>query len=114
MTEENSDLAAERDRLAAEVARLQVSRDTGVPPFMLGNAATEDAARAAAERALAWKAATQPAQAAPTAAVPAYSVSQISRETLQYLSPDQINAAHRQGRLEAIGAPAPPKHNGRP
>ena len=104
---ENDDLIAERNRLQAEVARLRVSRDTGVPVGMLSNATTEDEARSAADQALAWRADVPKPLAPPTAAVPAYSVGQISRETLPYLTPAQINEVYRQGRLEQIGAPAP-------
>ena len=106
MADDNSDLLAERQRLEAEVARLIVSRDSGVPVDMLSQATTESEARAIAEAAIAWKAATQPAPTQ-TAAVPAYSVGQISRSTLPYLSPEQQMAAWRQGRLAEIGAPAP-------
>ena len=44
----------------------------------------------------------------PTSAVPASRVGQISKETLGYLSPADQMAVWRQGRLEQIGAPAPP------
>jgi hypothetical protein len=33
-------------------------------------------------------------------------VSQISREQTRHLSPEQVSAVYRQGRLEGIGAPA--------
>lgn len=111
MTDDNSDLIAERDRLQAEVARLHVSRDTGVPVVALQGATTEEQAQAIAQSALAWKAATTP-QPQPTAAVH-HGVSQISRETLQYLSPEQVISAYRRGRLESIGSPAPPSQKQR-
>jgi len=110
MSDDNADLTAERDRLQAEVARLRVSRDTGVPVECLGNATTEEQAQELAAKALAWKGEGSPA--APTAAVQ-YGVSQISQDTLQHLTAEQVNAAYHQGRLAALGAPAPgPRHNG--
>ena len=105
--ETTESLAAERDRLQAEVALLKVARDSGVPVSMLGNAATEEAARALADQALAWRAETPP-KPQTTAVSPHNGVGQISRETLGYLSPDQINQVYREGRLSGIGAPAPP------
>jgi hypothetical protein len=112
---ENDDLIAERDRLRAEVARLQVSRDTGVPVDILAEAANAEQAQALADKALAWKAETAPAPAPPTATVPAYNgVSQIPRDTLQHLTAEQVNQAYHAGRLAALGAPAPPPRNGRP
>jgi hypothetical protein len=102
---ENEDLAAERDQLLGEVARLRVSKRTGVPVGMMSTAMTEDEAPAQAEQALAWKfAGSTPAAPPQTAAVPAYSrPGQIGRETLGLLSPDQQLAVWRQGRLENIG-----------
>ena len=40
MSNSNDDLRSERERLQAEIARLQVSRDSGVPVILLGDAAT--------------------------------------------------------------------------
>jgi hypothetical protein len=70
MSDDNSDLIAEHDRLQAKLARLRVERETGVPAELLAKATTEDSARALADRLLSWKAETAPApQAPPTAAV---------------------------------------------
>jgi hypothetical protein len=108
MSDENFDLRQERDRLAAEVARLQVARDTGVPVGALGDVSTVEDARARADALLAWKAQTgSPAPAAPPAAAPAYLPNQISREMLPHMTPQEVSAAHRRGRLQGIGA-APP------
>jgi hypothetical protein len=112
MTESNDDLVAERDRLQGEVARLRVARDTGVPPELLGNGKTAEEIEQIAVDALAWKA-VAPRVPPQTAARPVSSgtvngVSQISRETLKYLTPQQINAVYAENRLSAIGAPAPP------
>jgi hypothetical protein len=115
---DNDDLSAERDRLQAEVIRLRVERDTGVPASMLSNATSEEEARVQAAEALAWKVAgsTSAAPRQQTAAVSPYaSPGQISRDTLKYLSADQVSAVYRQGRLEGIGAPPPPpRRNGEP
>jgi hypothetical protein len=113
MTENNYDLIAERDKLQAEVARLRVERDTGVPANLLTPATTEDSARVLAESLLAWKGNTRAAAPPPIPAFPAYSVSQVSRQALRHLSPEQVTAVYHQGRLEGIGAPAPPpRRNG--
>jgi hypothetical protein len=97
----------------SEIARLQVARDTGVPVGILRDAATVEEAQARADAALVWKTQTgQPAPATQTA--PRYLPNQINRETLPYLSPQEISEAHRRGQLEGIGAPAPPVKNGRP
>jgi hypothetical protein len=107
---ENDDLAAERDRLLGEVARLRVSKESGVPPGMLANASTEDECRALAEQALAWRGDTP---AAPTAAVPAYTVGQYAQRNLSHMTASQIVAADVQGRLEALGGqPSPDRRNG--
>jgi hypothetical protein len=110
----NDDLTEERNRLLGEVARLRVSRDTGVPPGLLARGSTEDECRAIADQALAWRTATaSPAPRPPTSAVPVSRVGQISKETLGCLSPADQMAFWRQGRLEGIGAPAPPpRRNG--
>jgi hypothetical protein len=107
----NRDLAAERDRLNAEVLRLQVSRDTGVPAELLTPAATEDSARALAERLLAWKGEAAPP---PTPSEPFYPVTQYRREDLAYRASDEIAQAYREGRLAQIGALAPQHDGGRP
>jgi hypothetical protein len=115
MTENNNDdLAAERDRLQAEVMRLRVERQTGVPASMLSTANTEEEALAQAEAAIAWKAATPAAPKPPTAAVTSsYLPRQISRPLLSQLSPADTMSVYRQGRLAAEGAPAPgPRQNG--
>jgi hypothetical protein len=112
---ENDDLAAERDRLRAEVARLRVAKESAVPVEFLSEAQTEEQARSIAQSALAWRGETPSAPTPPaTTAAASYYVGQISRSTLQYLSPDQITEAYRQGRLEEIGAPSPltQRHNG--
>ena len=106
MSDDNSDLTTERDRLLAEVARLQVSRTIGVPVGLLSKATTAEQAQAIADQALAWKAEVAPQAPQPTAPVH-YSVSQISREQLRHLSPEQVSAVYHQGHLERIGAPAP-------
>lgn len=106
---DNSDLIAERQRLEAELARLRVERDTGVPASLLTNATTEAEARALADKALAWRG-PAPQAPQPTASVQ-YSVSQISREQIRHLSPEQVSAAYRQGRLAGVGAPPPPPRN---
>ena len=108
-TIDNRELAAERDRLTAEVSRLQVSRDTGVPAELLSPAATEDSARALAESLLAWK-----GEAAPAAppSEPFYPVTQYRRDDLQYMTADELAQAYREGRLAQIGA-SPPLRNRR-
>lgn len=105
MSDNNDDLRAERERLQAEIARLQVSRDTGVPVDILSDAATVEDAQALAEQALAWRG--NPAPAAPTPTAPQYLPNQIGRQALSYLTPQEISAAHRAGQLQGIGAPAP-------
>lgn len=113
MADSDFDLAAERERLQAEVARLRVERETGVPAELLMKATTEDSARALADRLLSWKAETAPAPP-PTATEPFYPVSQVGRDALGYLTPEQVSQCYREGRLTQIGAPAPQPHNGRP
>jgi hypothetical protein len=105
MSDDNFDLQQERDRLAAEVARLRVERETGVPASLLRNATTEAEARAFAEQALAWRGNQPPA--APPQSAPQYLPNQINRQTLAYMSPQEVSEAHRRGQLEGIGAPAP-------
>jgi hypothetical protein len=107
MSDQNDDLRAERARLQAEIARLQVARDTGVPVGILSDATTVEDAQALADVALAWRGNQAPAAPPPTAAAPAYLPNQISRETLPYMTAQEISAAHRRGQLEGIGA-APP------
>jgi hypothetical protein len=110
MTDNNCELEAERDRLLGELARLRVSKESGVPSAMLANASTEAECRALAQEALAWRGNTP---APPTAAVPAYSVGQYSRNNLPYMTAAQILAADSQGRLEALGGqPSPDRRNG--
>jgi Zn-dependent M32 family carboxypeptidase len=106
-TPDNDELAAERDRLTAEVMRLRVERETGVPASMLSMAMTEEQARAQAAEALAWRG---DRSAAPPQTVAPYAngVGQYSRETVGHLSPEQVSEAYHQGRLRALGAPAPP------
>ncbi len=108
--DDNNELAAERDRLQAEVMRLRVERETGVPASMLSHAMTEEQARAQAAEALAWKA---EGRSAPPTAAAAYSVGQYSRNQLPYLGPAGVMEAWRAGRLEQAGAaPPPPRNNG--
>jgi hypothetical protein len=117
MTDEPETLAEKERRIAqleAEIARSEISRLSGVRMHLLGDAATEEEARTAADQALDWRTApAPPAPTPPTSAVPMPSVGQISRETLGYLGPADQLAFWRQGRLEGIGAPAPPpRRNG--
>jgi hypothetical protein len=75
MTEINNDeLISERDKLRGEVARLQVSKETGVPPGLLARGSTEDECRAIAEEALAWRGTAPAAPPQATAAVSPYGV----------------------------------------
>lgn len=104
------DLTVERDKLAAECARLRVERDTGVPAKLLTEATTEESARALASSLLAWKG--PPPQ--PQSSGLFYPVTQYRRDDLQYLSADEISQAYREGRLTQIGAPAPQRNSGRP
>jgi hypothetical protein len=115
MTDE--DLIAEKDgriaQLSAEIARSKVSRESGVPIGLLGDATTEDDARAAAAAALAWRGEPAPSPSRPgTSAVPASTVSspdnfaagvppQIrTHSELQQLEPSQVMDAYRGGRLQ--------------
>jgi hypothetical protein len=107
MSNNNFELQQERDRLQAEVNRLQVSRDSGVPVGVLGDAATVEEAQARADVALAWKAATSPQAAPPSAPQQQYLPNQINRQTLPYMTAQEISEAHRRGQFEALGAPAP-------
>jgi hypothetical protein len=92
--------------------RNAVSEWTGVPSWLL-KGDTIDAVWDSAKVAADWKQATSPQPPPATAAVPAYPVSQFSRESLAYLTADQITTLWREGRLEGIGAPAPgARHNG--
>ena len=113
MDETNDDLTAERDRLLGEVARLRVSKATGVPVGMLADADDEVSARALADQALAWQA-DQPPRPQATAAVSPYSrPGQISKPVLSHLDGPTTMALYRAGRLEDMGAPAPgPRQNG--
>jgi hypothetical protein len=82
---DNADLAAERDRLQAEVMALRVERDTGVPAGLLGQGKTVEEMRQIAADALAWKGAAPPGipqQRQTGATTPNYGVGQISREAL--------------------------------
>lgn len=123
------DITAERDRLLGEVARLTVSKETGVPPGLLANANNIDDARALAAEYLQWKAEgvapqTPSAPAASTGAAvycggSVNGIAQVSRETLQYLSAEQINQLRREGRLVGLGVGVDQhdqhdRHNGRP
>ena len=101
---DNIDLQQERHRLAAECARLRVERETGVPVEMLANATNENEARALAQEALAWRGS---APAGPQPVAPQYLPNQISRETLPYMTAEEVSAAYRRGQLQGIGAPAP-------
>ena len=105
-----TDLTAQRDRLQAEVARLQVSKETGVPPHILGRANTVEEGRVIAQDALAWRG-DQPSKPTTAAVYPSggsvNGVSQVSRETLKHLTPEQVNQLYAENRLAGIGAPAP-------
>ena len=105
MTEDNRDLAAERDKLQAECARLRAERVTGVPAELLGNAFDEESAMALAEQCLAWRAADLATP--PTSAVSPHNgavhVGQVPRSQLPLMSPDQIIQAYSEGRLKDIG-----------
>ena len=117
MTTENGDLAAERDRLQAEVMRLRVERETTVPASLLGQATTEDEARAIAAAALQWRAdrAAAPPTTAAVSASPYLVPGQIGRSTLAHLTPEQVSQVYKEGRLSQIGAPPPPpRRNGEP
>jgi hypothetical protein len=108
----NFDLAAERQRLAAEVARLRVERETGVPAELLTSATTVAEARELADSLLAWKGPPPQSQQQPSG--PSYGgVTQYRRDDLQYLTADEVSQAYRKGRLTQIGAPAPPQRNSR-
>jgi hypothetical protein len=108
---EGFNLAAERDRLQAEIYRLRAERLTGVPAELLGKATTEDDALALAQRLLEWKG--PPPQPQPPSE-PFYPVTQYRRDDLRYMTPDELAQAYREGRLAQIGAPAPPPTNRRP
>jgi hypothetical protein len=111
MTTDNSDLEAERAQLLGEIARLKISRETGVPTGLLANGSTADECRALAVEALRWRGAGEPA--APTSAVPAYTVGQYAQRNLSHMTASQIIAADAQGRLEALGGqPSPDRRNG--
>jgi hypothetical protein len=89
--------------------RTAVSGLTGVQVWML-RGETPQQAWQSARTAVEWKQATAPPVPPPaTAAVPTtYGVGQISQETTGYLNPAAQLEAWRQGRLERMGAPAPP------
>ncbi len=119
MSENNDDLAdltAERDRLQAEVARLRVARDTGVPPELLGNGKTTEEIERIATDALGWRAESTPSRPA-TAAVPASTVTSAGRiemphqvttqDELRRLAPAERMRAYREGRLIHLGAGPP-------
>jgi hypothetical protein len=72
----NDDLAAERDRLTAEIMRLNVSKTTGVPVSFLWSADTEEAAQALAAEAIAWQVDRPPAPPQTAAVSPYVGVSQ--------------------------------------
>jgi hypothetical protein len=117
--ENNDDLIAERDRLQAEVMALRVERETGVPAPLLAQGRTIEEMQQIAADALQWKGSggSTPARTTPTAAVyPAGTVngvSQISKESLKYLTPQQINQVYAENRLAGIGAPRPePRRTG--
>lgn len=117
MSDDSFDLQQERQRLSAEVARLRVERDTGVPVELLTSARTEEEARSLAEQALSWRGNAAP-QAAPPPPAAANLPNQIGRDALPYMTAAEINAAVRRGQFEGIGAgvPAPRKtgeRNGR-
>jgi hypothetical protein len=119
-----SEIRSERNRLLGEVARLTVSKETGVPPGMLGSASTLDEARALAAEAVEWRGEgaqgiPHPPRTSAVASTPNYLAGQISRDTLTSLSPEQRMQAAREGRLVGLGVGVPqqdigPIRNGRP
>jgi hypothetical protein len=109
MSDDAAAKAAELAELDRQIAIRRASLETGVPVSVLSHATTEDEARALAEEALVWRGGNAPA--APTAPAPAYLPNQVTRESLPYMTPQEISAAHRRGQLQGIGAapPAPRK-----
>jgi hypothetical protein len=114
------DVAVERDRqiayLEAEVARLRVSRETGVPVGLLANGQTAEEIDRIASDALCWRGELAPSRPA-TAAVPASTVTSGGRiemphqvatqDELRRLSPAERMRAYREGRLIQLGAGPP-------
>ncbi len=110
---ENDDLQAERDRLSNEIMRLRIERETSFPAGLLANAQTEEEARQIAQDALAWRGESPPAPApAPTGAASYGRPGQISRNTLQCMSAEQIQQAAREGRLVDLGVGVPNRDQG--
>jgi len=114
MSDESAETLADKERRIAELDREiainRISRETGVPLDLLGRGRTAEEIEQIAADAIAWRAAAPPAPTPTTSAVPTSRVGQIGRNTLPYLSPADTRAVWRQGRLEDIGAPAPPPH----
>jgi hypothetical protein len=77
--------------------RTAVSGLTGVPVWMLRGETPQQA----------WQSAPPPPPPPPPLPT-TYGVGQISQETTGYLNPAAQLEAWRQGRLERMGAPAPP------
>lgn len=99
-------LAAER----TERIREKIARETGVPPEQI-NGADEDAMRESAEKALAWANSVRKATA--TLTPPASTVTGdgkpptrpgqiLSRDELKKMTPQEIIAADREGRLDHL------------
>ncbi len=114
-----SDLEAQRDRLLGEVARLTVSKRTGVPVFLMAEGTDEASCQALADQALAWRAdnpTPQPSQQPSTGAAPygsSYGIpGQISREVFASLDPAAQMAAVRAGRCVQIGIGIPLQDSG--
>jgi hypothetical protein len=122
MSDESAETLADKERqiaeLEAEIARSQVSRETGVPIGLLANGQTAEEIERIATDALCWRAESPPSRP-PTAAVPASTVTSAdriamatgqvtSRDQLAQMSPAQRMQAWREGRLQQIGVSQPP------
>ncbi|WP_306365447.1 hypothetical protein [Nocardia sp. CC227C] len=102
---------AEKAERAAEEARIgklrsDVARETGVPAELI-HGGTEEEMRAAAEVALAFKGNAKPSPAAPAKIVTSNGdttrAKQItSRDELKSMTPQQILAAQKEGRLDEL------------
>jgi hypothetical protein len=110
-----SDFEAEKARCVYELAELDrqimirnIAATTGVLPGMLQNAKTAEEMAQHAAAAMAWRADVGSASPSTASATYSLSVGQVSCNVLPHLSPAAQLEAWRQGRLEGIGAPAPP------
>ena len=120
---DNTDALADRDSHIAELQRQiaidRTSRETGVPPDLLGTGRTAEEIERIAADALAWKAAAAPPEPSRplTAAVPASVVTSAdrielpgqvtTRDQLSRMSPAERMRAWREGRLVNLGANPP-------